>query len=310
MAGAVPTLAVVVVNYGSHELLDANLAPLGAFRAVSTVIVVDNFTTDVERRSVTESAARQGWTLVTPGSNLGFGEGMNLGVRTAIEAGADTLLLLNPDATIGEASVEVLLRRVGEDPMVLTAPVVTRPDGSVWSAGVDVDLRTGQMRAWSRRPAGARVIPWLTGACLMLSTTLWQRVDGFAPGYFLYWEDVDLSVRVVEAGGTIAIDSDSVAVHSQGGTQDPGHARGRSATYYYYNTRNRLLFAARHLAPADRRRWALTSVPAAWEILVRGGRRQLLRPVAPIRAVVTGTIAGLALMRTETRALRSKPAPR
>ncbi len=293
-------LAVIVVNYGSHELLEENLRPVGESELAPIVVVVDNPTTTAERRAVTAQAATNGWTLVEPAVNLGFGAGMNAGVERAVELGADTFLLLNPDATIDVASVEVLLARVVDQPMTLVAPVVIRPDGEIWSAGVDLHLDSGQMRGRSRRQPGARVMFWLSGACLMVSRTLWERLDGFADGYFLYWEDVDLSRRVIDAGGTLSVEPGARAVHSQGGTQEVGHGRGRSATYYYYNTRNRLLYAARHLDSRDRRRWARSAAAAGWEILMRGGRRQLLRPRGPVGAVLRGTADGLRLMRSES----------
>jgi len=294
-----PRLAVIVVNYGSHELLEENLRPVGASELAPLVVVVDNPTSTAERAAVVTQAATNGWTLVEPTVNLGFGAGMNAGVERAVELGADTFLLLNPDATIDVHSIELMLARVGYEPMALVAPVVLRPDGEIWSAGVDLYLDSGRMRGTAHRPAGARVMFWLSGACLMVTSTLWERLDGFADGYFLYWEDVDLSRRVVELGGTLAIEPHARAVHSQGGTQDVGHGRGRSATYYYYNTRNRLLYAARHLDPRDRRRWARSVGQAAWEILMRGGRRQLMRPRGPVSAVLRGTADGLRLMRSE-----------
>jgi len=298
-----PTLAVIVVNYGSHDLLEQNLRPVASSELAPMVVVVDNLTSTQERDAVVEQAATYGWTLVEPTTNLGFGAGMNAGVARAVELGADTFLLLNPDATIDAASIEVLLARVADDPMALVAPVVTRPDGEIWSAGVDLNLDSGKMRGRARRPAGARVMFWLSGACLMVSRTLWDRLGGFADGYFLYWEDVDLSRRVIDVGGALVVEPAARAVHSQGGTQEAGHGRGRSATYYYYNTRNRLLYAARHLDARDRRRWVWSAGPAAWEILMRGGRRQLLRPRGPVGAVLRGTADGLRLMRSEPSSL-------
>ena len=67
---------------------------------------------------------------------------------------------------------------------------------------------------------------------------------------------------------------DVVAVHSVGGTQ----GESKSPLYYYWNCRNRLLFAAQHLGSADRRRWAVRTVPYAIEVVSRGGRRQLVHP--------------------------------
>lgn len=297
-------LAVVVVNYGSHGLLESNLWPVSVHTPDAQVVVVDNYTTATERATVVEQASVHGWELVLPDDNLGFGVGMNAGVARAAELGADVFLLLNPDASIDPTSLDVLRSRVDLEPLTLVSPTVLRPDGTVWFAGTDLYLDTGEMRSSRRRVPGARVEPWLSGACLMVSKQLWALVGGFADGYFLYWEDVDLSHRVSVAGGALLVDPTATAVHAEGGTQNvDAHSAStaKSPAYYYYNTRNRLLYAARHLSPQDRRRWARSSLSAACEILLQGGRRQLTKPWRPVSAVVRGTTAGLILMRKEVR---------
>ena len=100
---------------------------------------------------------------------------------------------------------------------------------------------------------------------------------------------------------------DVVAVHSVGGTQ----GESKSALYYFWNCRNRLLFAAQHLGPRDRRRWAWRTVPYAIEVVSRGGRRQLLHP-ASVWAAVRGSVAGLRLLAPGRRAdgPATMPAPR
>lgn len=294
-----PRLAIVVVNYGSHELLEENLTPVASHTSDAAVVVVDNWTTVEEREAVEAQASRLGWSVVLPANNLGFGVGMNLGVARAWDLGASQALLLNPDATIDAESLRVLRDHVSDDPMTLVSPTVLRPDGSVWFAGTDLYLDSGRMRARSRREEhpGVRVEPWISGACLMVSKRLWEVVGGFSDEYFLYWEDVDLSHRVVAAGGRIAVDPDARAVHAEGGTQNEfgatAHGAGKSAAYYYYNSRNRLLYAARHLSPEDNRRWRRSALMAAYEILMQGGRRQLKHPVKPVGAVARGTVAGM-----------------
>lgn len=295
---ALPRCAVVVVSYGSSALLATNLTAVAAAAPDLDVVVVDNRTTEEERAAVTALCAEQGWRLVAPPTNLGFGAGVNRGAVVALEAGAEQLLLLNPDARLDADSIARLRAVVAADPRVLAAPVVTTPDGRMWSDGTDLYLDTGRMRASRKRGdvPTERVAPWLSGACLLVSRALWERLGGFDEEYFLYWEDVDLSWRAREAGATLTVVPDARAVHDEGGTQGAGGRRARSGTYYHYNIRNRLLFAAQHLSPADRRRWVRTALPEAWAIVLRGGRRQLLQSSAPWRALVTGTFAGLRLL--------------
>ena len=300
------TLAVIVVNYGSSELLRSTLVPLGATLPDTMVVVVDSYSGPGERDAVAALARDAGWSLVTPADNVGFGGGMNLGVERARSLGASLFLLLNPDASIEPDAVARLRRRCAADPLVLAAPTILRPDGSLWSSGSDLYLADGRIRSARRREEhpGASREEWLSGACLLLTATLWDRVGGFDPDYFLYWEDVDLSHRVRAAGGRLEVVADATAVHAEGGTQAVGaQAAGepKSDAYYYYNIRNRLLFACRHLPDDDLIAWRRTAPRVAREILLQGGRRQFLRSLAPLGAAWRGVRDGRRLVRGELR---------
>ncbi|RKR72938.1 glycosyltransferase family 2 protein [Frondihabitans australicus] len=301
-------VTVVVVSYGSAALLRENLAPLTRSAPHLSVVVVDNRTDDAERALLVALAAGEGWATVLPDSNTGFGGGMNLGVARALDDGADRLLLLNPDATVDQASVEGLAAVVDEEALTLAAPRILRPDGSVWFAGSDLYLADGRIRSRRRRLDGAEVEEWLSGACLMLSRELWEVTGGFDEGYFLYWEDVDLSHRVRAAGGALRVVEEATAVHAQGGTQGSAGAHGageaKSATYYRYNIRNRLLFAARHLDTPTLVAWRRLTPRVAWEVLLQGGRRQFVTSpgtlLVGLRAVLEGR--GIAAQELRRRA--------
>ena len=302
-----PELAVVVVNYRSSDLLAVNLGAIARADLSMTVVVVDNFSDLVERRRVSELCSRMGWISVFNERNLGFGGGMNVGVETAIGVGRTRFLLINPDAVTDSASIRALVDRIDENDLVLASPIVTRPDGSPWFAGSDLYLDDGRVRSARRRSEApqARTMPWLSGACLMISLRLWERVGGFDDRYFLYWEDIDFSHRVLTRGGLLEVVETATAIHAEGGTQGAeGHQRAgqpKSASYYYYNIRNRWLFAALHLSSSRQRAWARHSLPVAWEILLQGGRRQMLRSPRPIWAAIRGTRDGFAFARSRDR---------
>lgn len=301
-----PPCAVVVVNYGSHELLATNIVPLHRQDPSLQVIVVDNYTTDDERAAVQELAGSNSWTLVAEDVNIGFGAGVNRGVERAIADGAQHILLLNPDATIERGDLAKLRRYVCAHPETMVAPTVRTPQDTIWFAGATVRRRTGEIRSAVReenpRPED---LPWLSGACLLVDSTLWRRVGGFDDRYFLYWEDVDLSYRVLKAGGSLAVLPDVVAVHSQGGTQRARTPRAKSDTYYYHMVRNRLLFAGSHLSGRERARWQLNAPKYAWRVVLHGGRRQLLHPVSPLRAAGRGLMDGLIASWSRSRSTSS-----
>lgn len=291
------SVVVLVVSYGSHQLLATNLL------VRSKVVVVDNFTNHAERSSIRSLAAERGWEVLVPATNLGFGGGCNLAAEYAVARGADVLLFVNPDAVIDDTAIEALAAAVAADRSAMVAPTVYRPDGSLWAGGTyDLDLATGLSRSSHRRagvPASGEVQPWLSGACFAMSAELWQLTGGFDEDYFLYWEDVDLSRKVIANGGRLALVDGVSVVHQEGGTHSDSQSgnRAKSGTYYYYSTRNRLLFAAKNLSDRDRRRWRRSAWRAAQLIVLEGGRRQLLTSLTPWRAAISGTLAGLRLSR-------------
>lgn len=299
-------LGIVVVSFGSASLLRANLAGLDrtAMRTPSTVVVVDNFRGSGARDAVRAVSHEHGWELVENATNAGFGTAANAGVARATALGCTAVVVVNPDAAVDAHVLDELAEQLAASPHTLVSPRVLRPDGRPWFTGGRIDLRAGRTRNVDL-PATERTEGWLSGACLAADTSWWRTLGGFDDDYFLYWEDVDLSYRCTRAGGSLLVRQDLEVLHDVGGTQEPtAGGRAKSSTYYYYNCRNRLLFAARHLGPGDVRRWLLGQPAYAWSVLMRGGRRQLLRPWTPVSAAVRGSFSGA---RFAVRALRGRP---
>lgn len=295
-------LAIVVVDYGSHALLRRHLTgvedDLRAHGRDPLVVVVGNLKDAASRAAAAELCRERGWTHVEEPGNVGFGRGVDDGVAAARREGATRFLVLNPDASIDAASVAALEAVVDADPMTLAGPVIRTPDGAIWSDGNDLRLSDGRTKATRKRTADdGDVVEWLSGACLLADERLWDAVGGFGDDYFLYWEDVDLSWRVREAGGSVRVVREASAVHDEGGTHDDAVHAGLSNTFYYYNVRNRLLFAALRLDSTAQRRWVLTAPAAARWMLLWGGRRQFLDGPAPLLAAARGTRDGLRMMR-------------
>ncbi|WP_240744995.1 MULTISPECIES: glycosyltransferase family 2 protein [unclassified Microbacterium] len=299
--------AVVVVNYASAALLRRNLVVVAReARAIDpdvSVIVVDNWSSADERRAAEEVAAENDWLLISPDTNSGFGGGVNIGVTRALAEGATDVLVINPDAHIDQESLRLLASTTANARTTLASPRISDSEGRTWFDGIDLLLDDGTMRARRRRVVGdgRPFEPWLSGACLWITREVWELAGGFDDDYFLYWEDVDFSRKVVSAGGSLALVEEASAVHDEGGTQRSGPelSRAKSETYYYYNIRNRMLFAVRHLDEADVRRWRRSIPRTAREVILRGGRRQLIQSAAPIRAYFRGVREARRIARTQ-----------
>jgi GT2 family glycosyltransferase len=292
--GETARAAVVVVNYGSHELLADGLLNTALPESVLGV-VVDNFFTAAERTAIAELCERAGWEAVLSAENGGFGGGMNAGVARAASLGVHTLLLINPDAVVSTEAIDRLIRAAEESPDTIWTPIIRLSDGRPAFGGGTVDLARGTLSARTLPgPDDRNVAPWLSGACMALSMTLWQRIGGFDHDYFMYWEDVDFSVRAHRSGARLSMLGDVVVTHDPGGTQrSTSQPSAKSPLYVRYNCRNRLVFAAKLVDPAWHRSWILRAPGYAREVSLRSGRRALLRRPSLIAAAFSGTLQGL-----------------
>jgi N-acetylglucosaminyl-diphospho-decaprenol L-rhamnosyltransferase len=280
-------LGVVVVNYNSSSLLKTHLAT-SAFPDGCMVTVVENSVEPGEKQVVRALAALHGWDLVDAGSNVGFGRAMNLGADHALSRGCSALLVLNPDAWIEEVELLKLLDRHAANPAAMISPRINRADGSSWFTGAVILPTAGRA---VHRPVGDRS-DWISAACLLVPAEAWTQLGGMDRDYFLYWEDVDLTYRWKQSGGSLLVAEDATATHSVGGTQSLGI--GKSTTYLYYNCRNRLLFAAKNMGTARTALWLLTT-PDYWVHMLRQARiKHSEEKVKALSAILRGTLAGIA----------------
>jgi len=210
-----PTLSVLIVSWNSREQLARTLpALLPELGEDDELIVVDNDSGDGAPEAVEALAPRA--KLLRSGRNAGFAAACNEGA--ALAAG-DLLVILNPDAAplpgFGEA-----IRRPwveGRGWAAWQALVATRDATEVNSAGNPVHFTGivwagGHGHPISEAPRGGEV-PALSGACLAIPRRIWEEAEGFPAQFFLYHEDVDLSLRLRLAGGELGIEPAAVVDH-------------------------------------------------------------------------------------------------
>ncbi len=210
-----PTLSVLIVAWNSREELARTLpALLPELGEGDELIVVDNDSADgtAEAVELLAPAAR----IVRSGGNAGFAAGCNEG---AARARGDLLVVLNPDAAprrgFGEAIRRPWLQERG---WAAWQALVADGDGkTINSAGNPVHFTGivwagGHGRPIEQAPAAGAVTA-LSGACLAIPRRAWEEAGGFPERFFLYHEDVDLSLRLRLAGGTLGIEPAAVIDH-------------------------------------------------------------------------------------------------
>ncbi|ADB73148.1 glycosyltransferase family 2 protein [Geodermatophilus obscurus] len=240
-------LAIVIVNYRSADLVRGCLATVSPAPEVSRIVIVNNDTeSGCERAKLTEIARDDARVRVLESPrNTGFGPGVNQGVREAQRLGCDTVWILNPDVEVRDGCLTRLQAVLQQNPDALVSPVITSgrpPDEQVWFGGGRLDARRGRPEHLGYRAPtetldeATRPASFLTGTALMTRVDTFRRLGGFREDLFLYWEDVDLSMRAVQMGIPMLVVGGARLWHKQGGSVDD-----RLDMFFFYAQRNRLV---------------------------------------------------------------------
>jgi N-acetylglucosaminyl-diphospho-decaprenol L-rhamnosyltransferase len=251
----------VIVTHNSAADLRAQVASQATLESFDRLLVVDNASTDNTR----EVAADAGLEVVSLEANRGLAAAANVGVD---KASGPTFALLNPDVRATSAGdFPRLEEELAEDGIGAVAPALVLPDGTLQDSARWVpnplDL---VVRRISRRDRGAvRVtnpvdVEWATAACLVIRRSAFDRIGGFDERYFLYFEDVDLCVRLRAAGFRVRYDP-TVRVHHDYRAASRASVRTpetryhiRSALRFFQRTPAALLPRRRRLADVNGRR--------------------------------------------------------
>jgi GT2 family glycosyltransferase len=220
-------LSLIVPLYHCLGLTQAMLASLHATLPpglAAELLLIDDGSTDGTPAWLEEIAARPptGWLplriLVNEG-NRGFAVSNN---RAAALARGELLLLLNNDLVLLPGWLEPLLaahRQLGTRAGLVGNVQLDAATGAVDHAGLELTPQGKPVhtrvlpRARAARPEDLRIVPAVTGACLLLSRALWEELGGFDEGYVNGGEDIDLGYRARAANRVNAVALRSVIRH-------------------------------------------------------------------------------------------------
>jgi len=208
-------VAVVIVAHNSVSELRRSLPAVCAeLRPDDELIIVDNGSSDgmAEELDRLAPAAR----VLVMGRNAGFAAGANAG---AAEAHADLLVFLNPDVIVQAGWGEAIRRQWGGSAAAWMGLVLLEDGEHINTSGGVLHFTgfgwAGQVgEPVSAAPTTAREAAFLSGACLAVPRDLWHRLGGFPEHFFMYCEDVDLSLRLRLIGGRLLVLPEARADHA------------------------------------------------------------------------------------------------
>jgi N-acetylglucosaminyl-diphospho-decaprenol L-rhamnosyltransferase len=252
-------VAAVVVAWRAGERAGACLARLAEVAPSAARVLVDN-----EAGDGVGVDAPDDTVIVRLADNRGFAGGANAGLGIAFQGGSGHAVLLNDDVLVDTGCVEALVAAAGD--AGAASPRIAGPPGFAFAGG-ELELQRG----FGRHVEGAS--DYLSGACICISRSAWERVGLFNEELFLYYEDVDWCLRARALGVPLTVALDAHATHI-GGASSGGE---QGETWAYYSTRNRLWLLERlRGARFARREAARTSIRARMRS-VQSARRAVSR---------------------------------
>jgi GT2 family glycosyltransferase len=182
------------------------------------IVLVDNGSTDdsVDRiRAVFPTIV-----LLTAVENRGFAAGSNVGIRYALEHGAEFVWLLNNDIVAPPDTLKKLVAETADPQVGIVGSVLQyldRPETvQAWGGGSIVPW-IGYARHFDA-PAVLDARSFLTFASVLLRRDLLEQVGLLDERYFMYFEDSDLCFRARSGGWRLAVAAETAVLHKEGGS--------------------------------------------------------------------------------------------
>jgi GT2 family glycosyltransferase len=232
-----PLVSIILVSYNTKRMTLECLNSI--YNEVHypnfEIIIVDNSSTDESAAAIKQNFPDL--KLIALDENVGFGAANNLAAKTAQ---GEYLLLLNTDTLLLDDAVDHLLEFARTTPDAgLWGGRTLFSDGSLnppscwgrltlWSVFCAVTglralfpnsmlFNSGSYGGWQRNTV--REVDIIAGCFVLIRRTIWDRLGGFDPVFFMYGEDADLCLRAKALGYRPMITPDAAIVHYAGASE-------------------------------------------------------------------------------------------
>jgi GT2 family glycosyltransferase len=242
-----PLVSIVTINFNNTKVTLELLLSISecTYKNVQ-IIVVDNGSVENPTEKILAEFPKV--EVIRSNKNLGFSAGNNLGFK---RAKGDLIFFVNNDTLFAENLIDELIKPFFEiKNLGIVSPKVIyyeSPNLIQYAGSTDINPLTGRNKVIGQGetdndtsfPSG--ITYFAHGAAMIIRKTLLKKIGGFPDVYFLYYEELDYSIRLRRSGYKIFYNNKAVIYHRV------SYSVGEeSPLKIYYMTRNRILFMRRN----------------------------------------------------------------
>ena len=238
-------VSIVIVNYnGLIHNEECIKSILGSSYKNIEIVIVDNKSTDKSIEKLRD-IFKEKITIIVNEENSGFAGGTNVGIKYALNNGADYVLLLNNDTIIDSKMIEIMVKASNINNSVISPKIYYFDNKDmIWSAGGEIKWNRGYTIQYGMNEIDKgqfnerKDIDFATGCCMLIPKNIVNEIGLMPEEYFLYFEDTDYCVKIKKAGYQIIYEPEAFMYHKVSATTGGEDNKN----YVYYFSRNRLEF--------------------------------------------------------------------
>lgn len=240
---------IVLVNYNDSIYIERCLDSLYKQDYDNVhIVVVDNFSVD---GSIDIIEKHRDIILKKLDDNIGWGAASNVGIKMAIDKGADYIMLLNTDVYLEKSAVRTMVNNC--DSTSIVAPLMYRGDINgidcenpdcleKWYAGGMLTKYADSNSCVFSEAKDNMEVEFITGCCMFIPRNVIDIVGLIDEKFFLYYEDMDYCIRARKKGVKLIYSPNTYLIHAVGGSQ----GGEMSPISMYYVMRNRLYMSSKY----------------------------------------------------------------
>ena len=236
-------IAIIIVNWKQYQLTKLCLYSLQKIKYDNyQIILIDNESNPKELKKIKNQFDK---IITFPNQkNLGFTGANNIGIEYAIKNDFEYVMLINNDTEVEKNFINPLIELLEKNQNFGAAqPLILNyyNRNKVWSAGGFLNKFFGYTYVIKSPEGIKKNIDWITGCCFFLRTDVIKKIGLLDEKFFAYYEDVDWSIRIKNAGYDLAFVKSSVVYHHGSKSSKNESNEGTLSPFVHYlNIRNHI----------------------------------------------------------------------